>query len=82
MARPIDIDKKPLIGRIICNYLKENNKNQKMLAEELNIRNTYLNSIILGKNKPSLKLLNELSKKTELPVEDLVNALFEKRDGK
>jgi len=66
---------KPKFGKLIIARLCQMEKTQKWLAQSAGINPIYLNAVIAGRAKPSLNLLQKISKHIEIEVADLVRLL-------
>lgn len=76
MSRTTNINNKPPLGTIISLRLKDMDRTQKWLANDVGTDNVYINRIIVGRSTPSLQMLRRIAKSLNIDVKELANALL------
>ena len=79
MSRTTNLNNKPPLGTLIGRRLKEMGKQQKWLAQEARVTQTYLCAVINGRAIPTLAMLKQIAKPLGVDPFDLVAALFGKK---
>jgi transcriptional regulator with XRE-family HTH domain len=72
---------KPAIGIFIASRLIEQGKSQKSLAEDMKISKCYLNCIISGRARPTLKMIGKIAEHLSVDAETLVKLLIKGEMG-
>ena len=79
MSRTTNLNNKPPLGTLIGRRLQEMGKQQKWLAQEARVTQTYLCAVINGRAIPTLAMLKQIAKPLGVDPFDLVAALFGKK---
>ena len=77
MPRAANMHQKSEFGKLICNRLSENGKNQKYLAQETGLTQVYVDQLLNGRYNPSVRTLCNISKVTGIGIEELTKALLD-----